>query len=64
MASRFVFKHIFVADGNFKANYVQQKNNDVWLWDVAGMAPNKAKYEQFFQAAIECLTIYRSLHNV
>ena len=48
MALRFVFKCIFLADGNFKADHVWQKhaNTDIWLWD-----------EQFLQAAIEQLTI-------
>jgi hypothetical protein len=55
MVFRFVFKHIFVADGNFKADHVWQKNSstDVWLWDGMGMAPNQAEYGQFLQAAIE-----------
>jgi hypothetical protein len=36
-----------VADGNFKADHVWQKNSntDVWLWDGGGMAPNQAEYE-------------------
>ena len=48
-----------MADGNFKADHVQQKNSntDIWLWDGAGMAPNQAEYEQFLQAAIERLTV-------
>jgi hypothetical protein len=55
MVFRFVFKHIFVADQNFKADHVRQKNSntDVRLWDGAGMAPNQAEYGQFLQAAIE-----------
>jgi hypothetical protein len=59
MVFRFVFKHIFVADGNFKADHVRQKNSntDVWLWDGAGMAPNQAEYGQFLQAAIERLMV-------
>ncbi|KAF8227597.1 hypothetical protein L208DRAFT_1295946, partial [Tricholoma matsutake] len=52
-ANRFVFKHIFVADGNFKADHVQQKHSDtdIWLWDGGGMAPNQAEYEVFLQKA-------------
>jgi large-conductance mechanosensitive channel len=59
MVFRFVFKRIFVANGNFKADHVQQKNSntDVWLWDGAGMAPNQAEYGQFLQAAIEQLMV-------
>jgi hypothetical protein len=48
-----------VADGNFKADHVRQKNSDgdVWLWDGAGMAPNQAEYGRFLQGAIERLTV-------
>ena len=62
MAFRFVFKCVFMADGNFKADHVQQKNSDadIWLWDGAGMAPNQ---EQFLQAAVERLTV-STLHLV
>jgi len=54
-----------MADGNFKADHVQQKNSntDRWLWDGAGMALNWAEYEQFLQAAIEQLTV-GTLHLV
>lgn len=56
---RFVFKRIFVADDNFKADHVWQKNSDtdIWLWDGGGMAPNQAEYHHFLQAAIERLTV-------
>jgi len=56
---RFVFKHVFVADGNFKADHVQQESSDadIWLWDGAGMAPNQAEYKQFLLDAIERLTV-------
>ncbi|KAF8232614.1 hypothetical protein L208DRAFT_1271231 [Tricholoma matsutake] len=51
--NQFVFKHIFMANGNFKVDHVQQKNSDtdiciiiiIWLWDGGGMAPNRAEYE-------------------
>jgi len=48
-----------VADGNFKADHVRQKNSDgdVWLWDGAGMAPNQAEYGRFLQGAIERLMV-------
>jgi hypothetical protein len=48
-----------VADGNFKADHVRQKNSDtdIWLWDGGGMAPNQVEYERFLQAAIERLTV-------
>ena len=48
-----------MADGNFKADHVRQKNSDgdVWLWDGAGMAPNQAEYGRFLQGAIERLMV-------
>ncbi|KAF8964535.1 hypothetical protein BDZ97DRAFT_1918967 [Flammula alnicola] len=54
----FAFQHIFVADGNFKADHVRQKSaqDDVWLLDGAGMAPNRAEYLEFLRTAIERLT--------
>lgn len=50
---------MFVADGNFKADHVRQKepNGDVWLWDGAGMAPNQEEYSTYLQTAIERRTV-------
>lgn len=46
--TRFVFRPVFVADGNFKADHVKQKNdNDIWLIDGGGMVPNKKDYSDF-----------------
>jgi hypothetical protein len=44
-----------MADGNFKADHVQQQNSktDIWLWDGAGMAPNQVEYQQFLKVAVE-----------
>jgi hypothetical protein len=41
---------VFVADGNFKADHVRQKNadGDVWLSEGAGMIPKRATYHSFF----------------
>lgn len=53
-----MFKRIFVADGNFKADHVRQKNEtDVWLSDGSGMIPQKQEYLTFLATAIERLTV-------
>ncbi|KAF8950434.1 hypothetical protein BDZ97DRAFT_1933981 [Flammula alnicola] len=48
----------FCCRWNFKADHVRQKSvqDDVWLLDGAGMAPNRAEYLQFLRTAIERLT--------
>ncbi|KAM6490431.1 hypothetical protein JOM56_014104, partial [Amanita muscaria] len=69
--NRFVFRRMFVADGNFKADHVSQKrsDSDIWLWDGGGMFPNVAQYSQFLQSAHErltvtpCETTFRALTN-
>lgn len=50
---------MFVADGNFKADHVRQKddNSDVWLLDGAGMVPNQGEYKKFIEEAIERFTV-------
>ena len=58
--TRFVFRPVLVADGNFKADHVKQKNdNDVWLIDGAGMVPNQKEYSAFFKKALEIPTVHR-----
>ncbi|PPQ94598.1 hypothetical protein CVT25_010606 [Psilocybe cyanescens] len=55
--NRSVYKRIFVTDGNFKADHVRQKcNDDVWLIDGAGMAPNCDHYQAFLESAVDRLT--------
>lgn len=48
-----------MADGNFKADHVRQKNadGDVWLSEGAGMIPERQKYHSFLEKAIERLTV-------
>ncbi|KAM6490262.1 hypothetical protein JOM56_014239, partial [Amanita muscaria] len=57
--NKFVFQRMLAADGNFKADHVRQKNpdNDIWLWDGGGMAPNQYDYSQFLQIATERSTV-------
>lgn len=58
--NRFVFGVTLLADGNFKADHVAQKsNNDVWLLDGGGMAPNREAYFSFLATAIEKYTVSR-----
>jgi hypothetical protein len=48
-----------VADGNFKADHVRQKNevDDVWLSEGSGMIPRRQEYLTFLATAIERLTV-------
>jgi hypothetical protein len=56
---RWVYKRIFVADGNFKADHVRQKDagKDVWLSEGSGMVPKREEYMEFLKHAIERLTV-------
>lgn len=44
-----------VADGNFKADHLQQRNkaDDVWLTDGEAFMTNNARYEKHLDAAID-----------
>lgn len=59
MDNRWVYKRIFVADGNFKADHVRQTNDvdDVWLSEGSGMIPKREEYFSFLATAIERLTV-------
>ena len=59
---RWVYKHIFVSDGNFKADHVRQKNevDDVWLSEGSGMIPRRKEYFSFLATAIEKMTVSRA----
>ena len=47
-----------MADGNFKADHVKQKNdNDIWLIDGGGMVPNKKDYSDFLKKASDIPTV-------
>lgn len=48
-----------MADGNFKADHVRQKNaaGDVWLSEGSGMIPKREEYLSFLASAIERLTV-------
>ena len=48
-----------MADGNFKADHVRQKNEDgdVWLSEGSGMIPKRDEYLTFLASAIERLTV-------
>jgi len=57
--TRWVYKRIFVADGNFKADHVRQNSDveDVWLSEGSGMIPKRDQYFTFLATAIEKLTV-------
>ena len=49
---------IFVANGNFKANHVQQKNvSEIWLLDGGGMMVNRDEYTTFLKTTTEHRTV-------
>jgi hypothetical protein len=54
-----VYKRIFVADGNFKADHVRQtkEKGDVWLSEGSGMFAKREEYFTFLATAIERLTV-------
>ncbi|KAF8799524.1 hypothetical protein BYT27DRAFT_7227815 [Phlegmacium glaucopus] len=54
-SNRWVFRRFFVADGNFKADHIRQKNDaaDVWLSEGGGMMPRRCDYQDFLDTAIE-----------
>ena len=55
---------MLVADGNFKANHVQQQSDgDMWLLDGGGMLANQNKYFSFLASAIERLTVHSFVAN-
>jgi hypothetical protein len=56
---RWVYKRIFVADGNFKADHVRQKTSagDVWLSEGGGTIPKRDEYLLFLDSALERLTV-------
>lgn len=54
-----MFKRIFVADGNFKADHVRllKELEDIWLSEGCGMIPERQEYFSFLATAIERLTV-------
>jgi hypothetical protein len=53
-----------VADGNFKADHVRQKNEsgDIWLSEGGGMIPKRHDYMAFLKSAIERHTVRYSIY--
>ena len=47
-----------MADGNFKADHVRQRdNNDVWLSEGGGMMSSRREYDEFLVTAKEQSTV-------
>ena len=58
---RWLYQRFFVANGNFKANHVQQKNmSDVWLYEGAGMMTKRDEYKLFLDTSTERRTVCES----
>ena len=57
--NRWIYKHFFVADRNFKADHVWQRNPgwDVSLSEGGGMTSRRRDYEYFLHAAVEQSTV-------
>jgi hypothetical protein len=43
----------YAADGNFKANHLKQKTDDIWLTDGEAFMTNNARYDRHLAEAIE-----------
>lgn len=56
---QWVYQRSFVADGNFKADHVRQKNpaGDIWLSEGGGMMSKRTDYDIFLQSALERSTV-------
>jgi hypothetical protein len=57
--NRWVYRRVFTADGNFKANHVRQRGpgDDIWLYDGWGMTTRRPEYKLFLKAALEFDTV-------
>jgi hypothetical protein len=51
---------MFVADGNFSADHLRQKNpnSDVWLLDREGMITNRKRYKEHLATAVKHPTVW------
>ena len=56
---RWVYRRVYVADGNFKADHVRQPRSEgeLWLWDGSGMMPNRPEYKAFLASATQRHTV-------
>lgn len=56
---QWMYRRVFVADGNFKADHVKSiaPSRDYWLIDGAGMAPKREDYINFLKTAAERPTV-------
>jgi len=54
-----VYRRVFVADGNFKADHIWQTkpSKDVWLSEGGGMVPKREEYFAFLKSAMERFTV-------
>ena len=55
----FVYRRMFVADGNFKADHVRndRSTGDIWLSEGGLMDPRVDEYNEFLNKANEILTV-------
>lgn len=57
--NKFLYRRIFVTDGNFKADHVRQEKSkgDYWLSEGGGMDPRFEDYQAFLKSAVERPTV-------
>lgn len=70
--NQYVYRRMFVADGNFKADHVREKtaSQDVWLSDGGGFIPKQQEYFDFLRTALAdqhskapCENTFRAIAN-
>ena len=65
---RFVYRRMFVADGNFKADHVRNERaiGDIWLSEGGLMDPVEADYRAHLKNAADILTVGlpRHMHDL
>lgn len=61
--NKFLYRRVFVADGNFKADHVRQERTKVdhWLSEGGGMDPKFEDYDEFLATAKERPTVSRHI---
>lgn len=61
--NKFLYRRVFVADGNFKADHVRQERTKVdhWLSEGGGMDPRFEDYDTFLASAKERPTVSRHI---
>ncbi|MDX6295879.1 MAG: hypothetical protein QOH50_5049 [Kribbellaceae bacterium] len=57
MQFSYLYLRSFVADGNFKADHLKQKNEDIWLTNGEGFMTGEERYQKHLAEAKEVKTV-------